>query len=309
MLRATKKLQSEVEHLSSRVKELDSITKTKITKMETKRMVTSTKCRSFIKDRMLPKSAKYDKWVKAVAQHLSWLDEYRDEAIIDVISAYDDADKLKHQLRNLSPHRPSTTEGWLEFQAISGSVVREKIEDLAKNSPNKIVEMYPEAMRLGDNTTAFAVELYGTGAITAAQQELGAGHPSQRLFNDALRDLNDLVDRAIPERAELKDRIKGIESKLTVAEQNLRAFQTPEEVESIMTRFNVGQSFDRIAPFYYECGVGYVDERYLARQVNIDMLVNGQTLVESSVRTLPSNSSIQERIQGGIRAIEKDTEK
>ncbi len=308
MLRTTRKLKSEIDRLNLKTKDLNSATKKKITKMETKRMVTSSKCRSYIKDNMLPKSAKYDKWVKAVAEHLSWLREFRDAAIEDLASAFDDADKLKLQLGNLSPHRPSTTEGWLEFQAISGSVVREKIDDLAKTSPNKIVDMYCKAVRLGDHTTAFAVELFGVGAITSAQQDLGAGHSSQRLYHDALRDLNDLVDRAIPERLDLKSQIEGIESKLNEAERELKAYQTPEEVESIMTRFNVGTSFSRIAPFYYECGVGYIDDRYRARQIEIDALVSGQSLVESSVRMLPPNSSIQARIQGGIRAIEKDTE-
>ena len=308
MLRTTRKLKSEIDSLNLKIKDLNSTTKNKITKMETKRMVASSKCRSYIKDNMLPKSAKYDKWVKAVAEHLSWLREFRDASIDDLASAFDDADRLKLQLGNLSPHRPSTTEGWLEFQAISGSFVREKIDDLAKTSPGKIVDMYREAVRLGDNTTAFAVELFGAGAITAAQQDLGAGHSSQRLYHDALRDLDDLVDRAIPERADLKNQIEGIERKLNESERILRSYQTPEEIESIMKTFNVGRSFNQHAPFYFECGVGYIDERHYARQVEIDALVSGQTMIESSVRTLPPNSSIQERIQGGIRAIEKDTE-
>ncbi|MCK4782192.1 MAG: hypothetical protein KAV87_00465 [Desulfobacteraceae bacterium] len=294
----------------------------KVRTMEVKRINLVSLCRTIVGRTELPLAARQEAWIKKMAAYTHSVRTSRDEALDNLKKSYDDAETILLQLSEFSEHRPKP-EKWPEFQALSPSI-REEIEELAKESPSKISEMYARAERLEDSITCFAIERFGPKAISAAQEELGAVHPDRLKFGTALKDLNELIDNSSPERTALKLKAQAIQKDLTAAEQILRGYvkvkakqkdptapekyvrgaMLPSEELDIRKRFRIDMH-DGLSALDLECGIGYISQGdgHLARQLRDDELHNRPFIKGAIADKLPSGS-VTGKVEGQVRKLE-----
>jgi hypothetical protein len=303
----------EIKFIRNRIKQLDETLGNPVAtagkgirNMGAHRIDLVSKCRLVAGRKDITPQGRQDAWLKLMAEYINYINEYKSEALADIKESYDKAGVLSLQASEFSRHRPKNSETWTEFHARS-STLREDIEELAKTSPSKIVEMYAKAEKLEDSIMCFAIEEFGPKAILATQGELGATHPDSRTFGDALMDLNEIIDSSSPERAALQLKALSIQKDLNAAEREINQFHLPTDEIELRKRFNMKS--DRLPALLLEAGIGYVDDQYFVEQIDDDILYERGIIRDRLSTELPiAPTSTQSKLEGRVQKLQAKKE-